>query len=181
MIALKKILLYVPVFVTFSKDSFLRFKNKSFIIIISGFVGSAFQVAAVGQIIYFAKLLESGNNLQFLTYSFDPRTQEFFFVFIFFMMFFLITSSALIYYSNSKIIDLAVEYEAFCSKRISHLIARMSGGVIPGWLSIYDEKSLSRLATSDSRFCGRVLRLLVKLFQPTITFLYCRFSRFVSY
>lgn len=161
---------YFPVFLFFLRDSLLRFRKKFVFFAVSGLIGTFFQITAVAQILYFSKKLDSGEGVVFLSYTFDPRSEVFFFSFITLLLFFLILSSVLLYVSNSQIIKLAVEYEAFCSKRVSRMVAFASGGIVPGWMSAYDQKGLAKLVASDSRYCGRILRLLYKLFQPTVTF-----------
>ncbi|MFP4120218.1 MAG: hypothetical protein ACLFWI_04235 [Coleofasciculus sp.] len=133
-------------------------------------MGILLQVGAFGQVLYYARFLEQGKRLNFLHQNFDARSSvELFFVFVVSILFCLLFSSWLIYFSRSKIITLGRIYEEFCSKRILLILNySFATGILDE--VTYDDKIFYRLATSDSRYCGRVLRIITNTFIPAITF-----------
>ncbi len=70
----QKLYQYWPIFKWMIFDSVWRFKGVVALNLITGFLGVTFQVAAIGQAIRYAKVLESGEIVRFLGYEFEPRT-----------------------------------------------------------------------------------------------------------
>jgi ABC-type multidrug transport system fused ATPase/permease subunit len=152
------------------KDSVFRFKKDFMLILITGVLGGFLQVGAIAQVIYYARVLETGKTFVILGHHIEPRSAGTLFICIAGISLLLLFSSFLIYYSNRKIIRLACAYMSFCSTRVFSIIGHLRGICSPGMLSLYNNRALLKLASSDARFCGRVLRLLIKLVQPTFTF-----------
>ena len=153
------------------RDSIFRFKKDFILILITGISGTFFQIAAIGQVIYYARMFEKGNTFDILGYKLNPRSLDLFILSMAVLLLLLLLSSFLVYYSNSKIIKLSCSYETFCSKKVFSIIACRRGIVSPGLLSFYDDGELLKLTGRDARFCGRILRLLIILVQPTVTFI----------
>jgi hypothetical protein len=162
---------YASVLRKLVKDSIFRFRKDFILILITGVSGSFFQIAAIGQVVYFSRMFDKGNTFTIRGYDIDPRSVDFFILSMAVLLLLLLISSFLIYYSNSKIIKLACTYEAFCSKKVYSIIACRRGLVSPGLLSLYDDAELLKLTGRGPRFCGRILRLLIILVQPTVTFI----------
>jgi len=152
------------------KDSIFRFKKDFMLILVTGILGASLQLGAIGQVIYYARVLETGKTFDVLGHHIEPRSADTFFICIAAISLLLLFSSFLVYYSRSKIIELSCAYETFCSKRVLSIIAYVRGISSPGMLALYDNRTLLKLASSDARFCGRILRMLIKLVQPTFTF-----------
>lgn len=167
---LQALVRYSSLFSKLVRDSIFRFMKDSILIIITGVLGSFFQISAIGQVIYCARALETGKTFKILGHNIDPRSADFFFLSIASLLLFLIFSSFLLYYSNSKIIKLCSSYETFCSKKVFSIVGYLQGICSPGMLSLYDKRTLLRLAGRDARLCGRILRRLITLVQPTFTF-----------
>ena len=161
---------YIITFRWLLTDSVWRFRLQFFMICMTSFLGILLQVGAFGQVLYYARLLEQGEKFNFIRQSFDVSSSiELFIVFVVSILFFLLLSSWLIYFSRSKIITLGRKYEEFCSKRIFLLLnSSFATGILDE--ATYDDKILYRLSTSDSRYCGRVLRIITNTFIPIITF-----------
>jgi len=134
-------------------------------------MGSILQIGAIGQVIYYARMLDKGKTFDILGYNIEPRSAGFFFFSMAVLLAFLLFSSLLLYHSRSKIIKLSCLYEIFCSKKVFSIVGRLQGIFAPGLLSLYDSKTLLKLAGRDARTCGRILRMLISLIQPTITFI----------
>ncbi len=158
-------------FIKLVKDSVFRFRKDSILILVTGMLGTFFQICAIGQIIYYARALETAKTLDILGYHIQVRSAYFFSICIAVLLLLLLSSAFLVYYSRSKIIALACSYEIFCSKRVFSIIAYLRGLCSPGTLSLYDNRMLLTMARSDARFCGRILRMLIMLVQPSVTFI----------
>jgi ABC-type multidrug transport system fused ATPase/permease subunit len=162
---------YSSVFIKLVKDSLFRFKKDAILILATGMLGAFFQICAIGQIIYYARALERAQTLDILGYHIEARSAYSFSICIAVLFLLLLLSAFLVYYSRSKIIALACSYESFCSKRVFSIIAYLRGLCSPGILSLYDNRMLLLMARSDARFCGRILRMLIMLIQPSATFI----------
>ena len=152
------------------KDSVFRFKKDFILILATGISGSFFQLGAIGQVMYYARALETGKAIDILGHHIEPRSPDFLYIYISGLLFLLLCSCFLIYYSNNKIIRLSRSYMGFCSRRVFSMIAELRGICSPGVLTLYNDVALLKLASTDARFCGRILRLVIRLVQPTFTF-----------
>lgn len=167
---LQTLVTYSSVFSRLVRDSILRFRKDSILILLTGVAGSFFQISAIGQVIYYARAFEKGKSLDVLGFTIVPRSIEFFVLSMAVLLVFLLIASLLLYYSRSKIIKLSCSYETFCSKKVLATAGYLQGVCRPGVLSLYDNGTLLKLASRGARLCGRVLRRLIILVQPTFTF-----------
>ena len=148
----------------------MRFKKDSILILLTGILGTFLQICAIGQIIYYARALETAQPFDIVGYHIQPRSAYFFSISVGALSLLLLSSAFLVYYSRSKIITVACSYESFCSKRVLSKIAYLRGLCSPGAFSLYDNRVLLTMARSDARFCGRIFRMLIMLVQPSVTF-----------
>ena len=92
-------------------DSVWRFKKESFFILLTGFLGTSFQLLTIGLALYYAHALEKGGIIKLLGFEFQARTS----VALLFLLgagvfFFLLLSAWLIYFSKTKTIALMRKY-----------------------------------------------------------------------
>ena len=151
-------------------DSLFRFKQTTFVILISGFMGLAFQAQVFLMIIYYARHFSSGTSIEIFGQVFDPRSSiELLVLASLCVLLSLILSAIMNYFSRSSIIKIARKYAEYCSNRVLHLLS--SGLIIDS--SIHNDKtiskSLQRVVTTDSRMCSRVLRNLLGMIVPLLT------------
>jgi hypothetical protein len=151
-------------------DSLLRFKGKSFAVLLSGFLGITFQVQAIGLSIYYAKAIEKGDTLALLGYEFAIRSSlPFLFLAGTGVLVSLLISAWMIYYSRFGILRLGRMYEEVCSTRLLSLFGSSLKVWSPSNQGFSSDSSILRLARTDARYCGRVFRLLLGAIVPFIT------------
>ena len=156
-------------------DSLLRFKAFTFFVLVAGFLGVTFQVQAFGFAIFYGKHFSSGEPIALHRFGvdliLDPRTSlPLLFVVGGGILLSLLLSAVTIYGSRWGSLRLNRKYNEFCSWRVFDLL---SGDVISRGrgeeFGLSDDKYFVRLAVSDSRLCGRVLKLLLEVQVPAIT------------
>jgi hypothetical protein len=167
----QKLYQYWPVFKWMIFDSVWRFKGVATLILVAGFLGVTFQVAAIGQVIRYAKVLESGEIVRFLGYEFEPRTSWGLLLMLGGgILFSLLISAWLIYYSRTNTLKLCRRYEEFCTKRILVIC----GSELKFWMepegTYGDERDFLKLSRTDARYCGLALRMILNAIIPAITF-----------
>ena len=168
----QKLSQYWPIFKWMILDSVWRFRGVATLILITGFLGVTFQVAAIGQAIQYAKVLESGEIVRFLGYEFEPRTSwELLLMLGGGILFSLLISAWLIYYSRTSTLKLCRRYEEFCAKRILVIC----GSELKFWMesegTYGDERDFLKLSRTDARYCGLALRMILNAIIPAITFI----------
>ncbi len=167
----QKLYQYWPIFKWMIFDSVWRFRGVVTLILITGFLGVTFQVAAIGQAIRYAKLLESGEIVRFLGYEFEPRTSwELLLALGGGILFSLLISAWLIYYSRTNTNKLCRQYEEFCAKRILVICSSNMRFLMEPEGTHCDERDFLKLSRTDSRYCGLILRLILNAIIPAITF-----------
>jgi hypothetical protein len=151
-------------------DSIWRNKIESFFILITGFFGVFFQVQVFGLIIYYAKHFSSGQAITRWGYTLDFRNSYWLLTLVSLSVVISLALAGLcIYFSRKKILSLGRKYGEFCSKRILNTLNSVS--YLPNY-TINDagqSKYLFKLLTTDSRFCNRVLRMLLNMIIPALT------------
>ena len=145
-------------------------KGLALAVLAAGFLGVAFQVQVFGMIVVYAQHFASGEELNLAGHAIDPRTSLSLLAGGGLAVVLLLSLSALcIYFSRRSILRLGRRYEEFCAKRVFYLL----GQNIDVFTAIEDNSGgdpyLMRLARSDSRFAGRVLRMLLSLIIPVLT------------
>lgn len=145
----------------FLVDSFWRFKWLTFGILITGFFGISSQVAAIGQVLYYAKVLQRGTDIEIWHWTFKVRESLLFLVLdVFAVLFWLSFSALLIYWSRAWIVKIGVKYDAFCSQRIISLFgSKFHFDKIADSKDSISNETLLRSATVDPRFCNRIIRI----------------------
>jgi len=151
-------------------DSLWRNKGLSFLILATGFLGVSFQVQVFALIIYYARHFSSGELILFWGYEFDPRISVRLLVGVSFgIMVSFMLASASIYYSRRSALALGRKYEEFCAKRVYHLLSENIDVFGSMAHDMSQNKYLFKLVRMDSRFCNRVLRMLLNLNIPALT------------
>jgi len=105
-------------------DSMLRFKGLVFLVILADFFGISLQVTAVGQGIYYARLLERGGSFSLRGIEFDPRSSlPLLFLFAIGIILTMLISAGVTYFARSKSLYLSRIYEELCIRRALRLTA----------------------------------------------------------
>uniref|UniRef100_UPI0025B98123 hypothetical protein n=1 Tax=Desulfonatronospira sp. TaxID=1962951 RepID=UPI0025B98123 len=81
----------------------------------------------------------------------------------------LLLSALCIYFSRRSILRLGREYEEFCGKRVFYLLGQNTDIFSNVENGAATDSYLFRLVKGDSRFAGRVLRMLLSLIIPGLT------------
>ncbi len=153
-------------------DSVWRFKKESFFILLTGFLGTSFQLLTIGLALYYAHTLERGGIVKLLGVEFQARTSmALLFLLGMVVLPLLLLSAGLIYFSKAKTIALMRKYEEFCAKRIFSVFGSSVKVWMPPEQSFNNDKTISRLVRIDSRYNSRVLGIILALVVPTITLL----------
>jgi hypothetical protein len=154
------------------QDSLWRFKRETLVIVLAGFFGATTQLAAVGQAIYYVRLIEQDEMLTVFGHSWQARSSEEVLVGVAVAVCIsLILSACLIFYSRIKINRLRRKYEVFCSRRILEFIESNLVFHTNGNNELIEDKTIIRAARRDANYCGRVLFMLLETIIPFITFL----------
>jgi hypothetical protein len=166
----KRVFRYTAYFRWLIVDSLGMNKWLAIATLATGFLGVSFQVQVYGMVILFAKHFSSGENINIVGYALNPRNSMGLLaggsiaIAICFSL-----STFFIYFSKRSSLRLSIRYEEFCSKRAFHLLSKKQTA-FPCYEKQYDIDSyLFRLVKVDSRFAGRVLRMILNLIVPAIT------------
>lgn len=163
---------YGKIFKLLITDSLWRYKGETIQIVLAGSLGVFFQAQAIGLAVYYAQTLEKGEAITMLGRSFELRSSEInLFLCGIAVLLSLLISTWLIYFFDMRSLKLNRMYEEFCSKRILSLSGINLRFGTNSENGIIDDKHLLRLARSDSRCCGYVLRLILNGVAPAITFI----------
>gem|GEM_PF-578378 len=153
-------------------DSVWRFKKESFFILLTGFLGTSFQLLTIGLALYYAHTLEKGGIIKLLGLEFQARTSmALLFLLGMGVLPLLLLSAGLIYFSKTKTIALMRKYEEFCAKRIFSLFGSSIKVWMPPEQSFNNDRTISRLVRIDSRNNSRVLGIILAIVVPTIILL----------
>ena len=163
---------YSTILKLLTADSIWRFKKESFLILITSFLGVFFQIWTIGLAIYYARVLEKGENIRLFGHVFRIRTSiSFLIVCGIGVLLSLLISAWLIYFSRTRSLALKRRYEEFCARRVlslfgsSFMIWSLSGR------SFSDSNIIFRLARIDSKNIGRVMWMLLDTIIPGVTLL----------
>ena len=163
---------YSTILKLLTADSIWRFKKESFLILITSFLGVFFQIWTIGLAIYYARVLEKGENIRLFGHVFQIRTSiSFLIVCGIGVLLSLLISAWLIYFSRTRSLALKRRYEEFCARRVlslfgsSFMIWSLSGR------SFSDSNIIFRLARIDSKNIGRVMWMLLDTIIPGVTLL----------
>ena len=157
---------YVGTLKSLFMDSVWRFKVQSVAILLSGFLGVTFQVAAIGQAIYYLRLLEKGKAISHFGYTFEPRSSLLFFVLFTAVVFIsLLVSAWMIYFSRLKVNRLRRRYEEFCSKRALRSFAQGLRLSADGE-AFFNDRTILQTVRRDANFCGRTVQMLLEGKMP---------------
>ncbi|UCD36409.1 MAG: ABC transporter ATP-binding protein, partial [Nitrospiraceae bacterium] len=151
-------------------DSLLRFRGRSFLVLVAGFLGVTFQVQAIGLSIYYAKLIEKGDVVTLLGHDFHARSSlPFLSLVAAGVLLSLLISAWLIYYSRTGILSLGRRYEEFCSKRLLLSFGSSLRVCDTTEKGLGSDAGILRLARTDARYSGRIFRLMLSAIVPLIT------------
>lgn len=162
---------YISVVRWILADGLLKYKFRVIAIILTGIASGMLQATAVGQTIYYAKLLEKGEKISLLGYEFDPRTSVIL-VGVFALVVFvtLISASMTQFFSRRQAIRINGLYEEFCSRRIMGILAKCQLLNPDKGCRFTNEKNVRRISSSDCRLSGRSLRMLLWTITPLVEF-----------
>ncbi|MDA8660019.1 hypothetical protein N9M01_07345 [Luminiphilus sp.] len=151
-------------------DSLWRFKARALMILAASALGVGFQVAVFGLLLVYARHFAVGDLIRVAGAQLDPRASWGLLALMgVAVTILLLLSAVFIYISQRGILRMGREYGEFCAKRVFRLLG--GGGdlfsTMKGEGSV--DSFLLRLVRSDSRFAGRVLRMLLALAIPTVT------------
>jgi ABC-type multidrug transport system fused ATPase/permease subunit len=154
-------------------DSMLRFKGTVFLVILADFAGISLQITAIGQGIYYARLLEKGGSFSLRGIEFDPRSSlQLLFLFAIGIMSTMLISAGITYFARSKSLYLSRIYEELCIRRALRLTAASKSLSIVQSSPFVDDIDMMRLLGSDARLCGRSFLRILILFIPMMTFIF---------
>lgn len=155
------------------RDALWRNRWKAATIIGVGVLGVALQGATLGLVIFYARHFSDGKAIHFYGQVIDTRTSISLLIMGSLIVVILLFLSAIcIYFSRRNILQMGREYEEFCAKRIFEILGCAADVLsLPGYSSAGDP-ILFRLVKSDSRFAGRILRMLLSLVVPATTLLF---------
>ncbi|HHT9128000.1 MAG TPA: hypothetical protein ACFYEE_04475, partial [Candidatus Wujingus californicus] len=153
---------YVAIIKLITTDSIWRFKKESFVILTTSFLGVFFQIWTIGLAIYYARVLEKGENIRLFSHMFQIRTSISFLVVCGIgVLLSLLISAWLIYFSRTRSLALRRRYEEFCARRVLSLFGSSSMIWSPSGRSFSDSNIIFRLARIDSKNIGRVMWMLL--------------------
>lgn len=149
-------------------DSLWENKVRTAAVVFSGALGVGFQVAVFGMVIVYARHFSSGDFINAVGLTFNPRNSiELLVAGGILVVILLLLSASFIYYARRTAIRMAREYEEFCARRVFHLLGE--GSELFSARERGDESYLLRLVRSDARLAGRVLRRLLSVVIPGFT------------
>lgn len=143
-------------------DAFHLYKKEIFSVFSSGLIGVCGQLAGIGLIFIFARLLENGGSLKLFGLSIEIELSMLLLMSAGLTIFILLFISALFqYFSDRKALAVACDYEEALVRRIVSLASRqplMIGNVPPK----FEKDSIRGLITKDARIINRILNLLLQ-------------------
>ena len=152
-------------------DSLWRYKLRVILILIASFIGASLQGLALGQAIFYARLLEKGKTFRQFGYSFEPRESiALLIIFAVGILVSLSISGLIIYYARSRSIRQSMDYESLCSLRACRLLGSNLRISDHGPYVVEAQMAASFAAVSDSRYCARTLRIILWAITPMIQF-----------
>src|SRR3989304_8078674 len=163
---------YSTIIKLITTDSIWRFKKESFVILITSFLGVFFQIWTIGLAIYYARVLEKGENIRLFGHVFQIRTSiSFLIVCGIGVLLSLLISAWLIYFSRTRSLAIRHRYEEYCARRVLSLFGSSSTIWSPSGRSFSDSNIIFRLARIDSKNIGRVMWMLLVTIIPGVTLL----------
>lgn len=149
-------------------DGLFTFKKKAILIISGQTVGALMQASAIGLVVQYMRVLESGSSFTIWIFTFDPETIPFVYMTIMILVFFAAAAGILLF-ARLKRIEIGFDYAKLCSQRVFAVFFR--NRFRPRFNKEYDKSTVSRLACSVSLKCGRALRESLGVFRPTVIFI----------
>lgn len=118
MISHKSTARYLNLLRWFVRDSIGRYPGWVLLIAVMSFAGVFFQVSAISQILYYAKLINSGKELALMGHTFEPRTSVKLLALAAGGIFLAISLSAgVTYLAQRTALRLSMRYERLCLRR----------------------------------------------------------------
>lgn len=165
-----KVRTYISFLRWFIPDSLWRNPALNFAILLSGFLGVAFQVKVFGLVIYFTRQFSTGEVIKIAEYSLDPRSSyELLGVVSLAVVLLLLFSTGCIFFSRRSIFRMGRIYEEFCAQRAFFLLGQSADVFSTKDNDSGGDSYILRLVRSDSRYCNRILCMLLSLIIPAIT------------
>ncbi len=149
-------------------DGLLKYKFRVTAAILAGTASGLLQASAVGQAIYYARLLEKGGTVSLLGFEFDPRTSVPLVCCVAGgVLAALVFAAIMEFFSRRQAIRINGLYEEFCSKRAIDTAAKSQ--VLHNSDKenvVLNERIIRRICHTDCRLSGRSLRILLWAVAP---------------
>lgn len=170
MISHKSTARYLNLLRWFVRDSIGRYPGWVLLIAVMSFAGVFFQVSAISQILYYAKLINSGKELALMGHTFEPRTSVKLLALAAGGIFLAISLSAgVTYLAQRTALRLSMRYERLCLRRCFEALGSVPpDGVMP-FMLVRDPHQ--RVVKSDPRLAGRAFLKAIQSIVPTGVFL----------
>lgn len=166
----RAILAYIKFFSWLLRDSLWRNKKMTFLVLVTGILGVAFQVKVFALIIYYAKHFSSGDMISIWRHEVDPRDSIALLASMSLAVFVLLLLTGLsVYVSRRCILRLGRRYGEFCAKRVFSLLDSRFHIVNFADNSSTVDIHILRLVSADSMYCNRILTTLLSLVVPVLT------------
>lgn len=172
----RKLFAYLNYIFWFIRDGLWRLRLQSLMVILFGSGGVALQVATFGLLINYAHHISSGEvlKIKLVNVTFDPRSSVGLLILESAISIILLSFSAIIiYFSKTKALQMATEYEVFCAIRVFRYIDRFKMLVSNDELCYGKNDYLIRLISADARLAGRILRMMLNMVVPTAKAIFC--------
>lgn len=150
-------------------DSLYRHKGATFQTLALQFFGQVSQIAGLGLSIGYANAVLSGTTLTILDREFVVHGSLNNLLPVVAIASIMLFGSALLAMRGKVcLVRLVRDYEADCTRRALRVFAYSSGFQIPKDPQIDDERTILRLLTKDSRYCGRALNEILLAVIPAV-------------
>ena len=163
---------YVSVVGWLLADGMLKYKFRVIAILLTGIASGMLQGTALGQAVYYAKLLEKGEKISLFGQEFDPRSSMILVgCFAVGVLVTLILAAMTRFFSRQQAIRLNGLYEEFCSRRVMEVLGKCQLLHNPDRnCRVPKEKIIRRISHGDCRLVGRSLRILLWAITPLVEF-----------
>lgn len=153
----------------FVRDSIGRYPGWVILISSTSFAGVFFQVSAISQVLYYAKLISSGQELALLGRTYDPRSSGELLVMAAGGIFLALTLAAgVTYLAQRTALRLSIRYERLCLRRCFAALGSVPPEGTAPFLLVHDPHN--RIVKSDPRLAGRAFLKAMHTIVPAGVF-----------
>jgi hypothetical protein len=153
-------------------DSLRRAPWRAALFLGGGFLGAASQGGLLTVLLAYARRLEADETLQVAGMTLEARDASTLAIVALLTLVLTAASAGLIYISRRQVVALAIDYYAYCSKRVLWLCATSgTRQASPGFDRL--RQILRQRSMGDGKRCGRALRTLLYTATPLLTVGWC--------